>query len=36
MIYILTLVWGPLGLWRLNVTCDFFTRRSLLGAQTRE
>jgi uncharacterized protein (TIRG00374 family) len=36
MIYILTIVWGSLGLWRLNLTREFFSRRALLTVQTRE
>lgn len=35
MIYLLTLTWGPLGLWRLKVTTRFFSRSALLSGQTK-
>lgn len=36
LLYILTIVWGSIGIWRLQVTRQFFSRRSLLRAQSQE
>ena len=36
LIYLLAITWGSLGLWRLNVTRQFLTRRSLLAVQAQE